>query len=61
MVSVNVNGMERTFGVWRICRITDISATSDRPDGQVIEAATIIAGLEAIVAHPRCRPLRAES
>jgi hypothetical protein len=29
-------------------------------DGQVIEAAVIVAGLEAIAAHPRCRLPRAE-
>ena len=29
-------------------------------DGQVIDAATIVAGLEAIAAHPRCRLPRAE-
>jgi hypothetical protein len=29
-------------------------------DGKVIEAATVIAGLEAISAHPRCRLPRAE-
>ncbi len=29
-------------------------------DGQVIETATIVAGLEAIAAHPRCRLPRAE-
>lgn len=29
-------------------------------DGQVIEAATIIAGLKSIAAHPRCRLPRAE-
>jgi hypothetical protein len=38
-----------------------IGSSLGRDDGQVIEAATIIAGLEAIVAHPRCRPLRAKS
>jgi hypothetical protein len=29
-------------------------------DGQVIEVATIVAGLEAIAAHPRCRLPRTE-
>jgi hypothetical protein len=29
-------------------------------DGQLVAVATIVSGLEAIVAHPRCRLPRAE-